>query len=138
MRCSDDFQKGFEDEDCIEGRAGRELRYRGELIRHGKDGMVNLTDMWKAVGSPPNQSPSQFVRLAATAELVRLLDLNMGVAHVFKQKSGRHGGTWAHPFAAVSYANYISQEFRVWAQGEILARLKRMSPSPRRQTRPRN
>jgi len=39
------------------------LRYNGELIRRGADGMVNLTDMWRAAGSLPNKEPPNWMRL---------------------------------------------------------------------------
>lgn len=101
-----------------------ELHYNGELIRRRIDGTVNLTDMWKAAGSPPNKEPPQWERLPTTSELIRVLEENMGFSHVLQKQRGRTGGSMGHPLVAVSYARYLSPEFHVWANHVILQRIE--------------
>lgn len=101
-----------------------ELVYRDVVIHRGKDGMVNLTDMWKAQGSPANKDPSQWTRLRTTRELETVLGESMGISQTFRKRIGRGLGTWAHPLMAVSYAKYLSPEFHIWANQVILERIE--------------
>ena len=105
----------------------KELRYGGELIRRSKDGMISLTDMWKAIDSPANKDAAQWMRLRTTRDLVTVLEQNMGISHVLIKRQGRTGGTWAHPLAAVAYAKYLSPEFHAWANQVVLERIEERS-----------
>ena len=64
----------------------------------GVDGeLKSLNDLWKLVGSPKNQDPSQWLRLPDT---ISYLDSeckaqNVGKSHILKSKRGRNGGTYA-------------------------------------------
>jgi hypothetical protein len=100
------------------------LSYNGETIRRNTDGMVSLTDMWKAEGSPPHKAPAMWLRLDVTRGLVEFLVLNMRQEHVLKTKSGKGGATWVVPNLAVAYAKYLSPQFYAWANQVILERIE--------------
>jgi hypothetical protein len=111
----------------VKDEPAKELRYRGELIHHGKDGMINLTDMWKSVGSPANKDPRQWHRLPTTKDLLDYVGANVGKSHIWRSSKGNAGGTWAAPSIAIAYASYLSMEFYVWAQNAIVSRVQRMA-----------
>jgi len=109
---------------ALKGGAAKELRYGGELIRRAADGFLNMADMWKAAGSPPNKRPAQFMRLPTTLELTRALEESVGLSHTFQTQIGRGKGVLAHPLMAVSYAKYLSAEFHLWANRVVLDRIE--------------
>lgn len=100
------------------------LSYQGSSIRKNDKGMVNLTDMWRAEGSPKGKPVAEWLRSPVTQELVDTLSLNMGKSHVLQIKPGRGGGTWVTPSLAVSYAKYLSPKFHAWANQAIIERLE--------------
>ncbi|MGD9720418.1 MAG: KilA-N domain-containing protein [Pirellulales bacterium] len=105
-------------------RGSQSLTYQGTVIHFNRRRMVNLTDMWRAVGKPKNRDPGQWMRLPTTSVLVRFLESNMGFSHVWKSTPGNSGGTWAIPNLAVAYAEYLSPRFHAWATETILASLE--------------
>lgn len=100
------------------------LSYRGEMIRRDTDGMVNLTDMWRAAGSPEKSVPGLWARLDATRDLIDVLAVNMRPAHILRATKGCTGSTWACPNLAVAYAKYLSPEFYAWANNVAWERLE--------------
>ncbi len=93
-------------------------------IRRDKRGMVNLTDMWRTAGSPPNKEPRQWAHLQSTRDLAEFLAQNVGKSHVLRSSPGRDGGTWACRNLAVWYAKYLSPEFHAWANQVIAERIE--------------
>lgn len=106
----------------------RDLIYNNVRIQQARDGMMSLTDMWRAAGSPANKDPGQWARLSTTSDLERVLGDIMGKSHnLIRSKTGRTGGTFAHPIIAVSYAKYLSEEFHIWANSVVLERIHQVS-----------
>jgi hypothetical protein len=90
--------------------------------------LVNVTQMWRAVGSPPNKRFADWRRRVG-ASFIRDLAKDRGVAirhliRVSRKKGTDPGATWAHWQVAVAYAKYLSNEFhrfvndafREWAE----------------------
>lgn len=82
----------------------------------GVDGeLKSLNDLWKLVGSPKNQDPSQWLRLTDT---ISYLDSeckvqNVGKSHILKSKRGRKGGTYASNRILLEYARYLDKDLAV-------------------------
>ena len=82
----------------------------------GVDGeLKSLNDLWKLVGSPKNQDPSQWLRLPDT---ISYLDSeckvqNVGKSHILKSKRGRNGGTYASNRILLEYARYLDKDLAV-------------------------
>ena len=62
------------------------------------DKLVNLTDIWKAQGSPKFQKPYDWERTDQAKRFIESLraDPKSGRNLLWKIKRGRHGGTYAH------------------------------------------
>lgn len=99
-----------------------------EFLLNIADGkMVSLKAVYEMAGSPANQSPPQWQRLASTIKLIESMSKeNMGKSHVLKTKAGRNGGTWAHWQLALSYAQYLSPELHGVVNGVFKERLEEM------------
>lgn len=98
---------------AVRERGRPEFVYNGHRIAFDDDRFVNLTDMWRAAGSPENKDPAQWRRYDGK-EFIEYMGgvSNMGKSHVWKTKRGQHsGGTWAHWQIALAYAKYLSHEF---------------------------
>jgi hypothetical protein len=118
----------------------RGLNYQGNDIRR-REHMLNLTDMWRATGSPKNQRPIDWLNDEQAKQLVlhlgregirkrsmppnlkvvnnHLLDVPTGEL-IIKQR-GRAGTTWAHWQLALAYARYLSPAFHVWCNDVVRA-----------------
>lgn len=72
--------------------------YEGHVIKVN-DGMLNLTNMWKACGGQENKEPWSWERQDNVTEFVGVLKSkeNLSQGQVWKTKAGRNGGTFAHP-----------------------------------------
>jgi hypothetical protein len=113
-----------------------ELSFDGKQIRRDGD-FWNLTDMWKAAGSPKHQKVAEWTRLTDVRRFTAAVeqqyhdDLKETSAtnekventHLFpdaiRTQPGRSGGTWAHWQIALAYTKYLSPAFAMWA-GEIV------------------
>ena len=114
------------------------LDYKGSLIhRHKETGLVCLTDMWKAEGSPPNKRPQDWIELHSTQELLKhlisksamtaLLDKKgriRAIPGVLEKFSGKFGGTYTIPELATDYAQFLSVEFHRWALTALVERIE--------------
>ena len=82
----------------------------------GVDGeLKSLNDLWKLVGSPKNQDPSQWLKLPDT---ISYLDSeckvqNVGKSHILKSKRGRNGGPYASNRILLEYARYLDKDLAV-------------------------
>ena len=87
---------------------GTEVRAVGERL--------NLTDMWKAAGSPENREPFNWSRKEGSPFIEAVtLSLNLPVSQVYRTTRGKHGGgTSAHWQIGLAYAKYLSPEFHMW------------------------
>ncbi|WP_051041091.1 KilA-N domain-containing protein [Fibrisoma limi] len=96
-------------------------------VRQDSGGLVSLTDLWKAMGSPSKKSPNDWQNREATEELIDTLCgiLNTPKMGVLKSKRGRHdGGTWAHKNLALSYAKWLNPELHIAVNQAFLERLE--------------
>jgi hypothetical protein len=77
--------------------------------------MMNLTDLWKAAGSPKSKDLRFWLRQDGTVELINSVcrKLNVIQNHVLIVKRGRSGGTWGHKLIALSYAGYLDKKIEV-------------------------
>ncbi|MBK1662816.1 KilA-N domain-containing protein, partial [Paracraurococcus ruber] len=108
------------------------LTYQGRPIRL-RGTMLNLTDMWRAAGSPEYRRPTSWLILEDTlrfraharahwTELDEPAGDNVVHDHIFHldpdglvaTARGRNGGTWAHWQLALAYARYLSPAFHLW------------------------
>lgn len=91
------------------------IEYQGRPINFN-DGFINLTDCWKAVGSPLMKRPIDWVILPQTKDFLKALmvKLNVGKSHLLQTKCGRYGSTMAHWQLVISYAKYLSPEFHMF------------------------
>ena len=77
---------------------------------------LNLTDMWKAAGSPSGRAPGDWIVLESTKEFVSHVELIAGISgNLVVTKTGRNGRTEAHWQIGIAYAKYLSPEFHMWA-----------------------
>ncbi len=102
-----------------------ELVIRGRRVSQDADGYVSLTDMWRIAGKDDNRSAARWRVLPATKALIQALSQNSRFSAVIKNsktksaiysKSGKGGGTYAHPILALAYAEYLSPEIGVEAR----------------------
>lgn len=75
----------------------------------------NLTNMWRAAGSPEHNRPSDWQDTKeAQRFLVALgLELNTAIDGIISSLLGREGASWAHWQACVEYARYLSPAFAI-------------------------
>lgn len=102
------------------------MEFNGVLVTFKGKEEVNLTDLWRAIGSPENKEPRQWVRLPQSIEFIEAVcrNLNVEKSHVLKSSSGKGGGTWANRLIAVSYAGYLSPDLQIWINQVFLERLR--------------
>lgn len=75
-------------------------------------GFINLTEMWRANGSPANQSPYEWRRTAGKEFIDGLaVSLNTEKSRVMQVGRGKGATTWAHWQIGLAYAKYLSHEF---------------------------
>ncbi len=89
----------------------KELELCGQMVRVDADGLVSLTDMWKASGGEQKNKPVFFLTNAKTKEYMDSLE-KVGNP-TFKKTVGKNGGTWGCKLLAYDYAGWIDPEFKV-------------------------
>ncbi len=98
--------------------------YQGAPIRSRADEKVNLTDMWRAAGSPAGKRPAEWLRRESTIEFSAHL-ADVGQTHIDNltenTKGGASGGgaTWGHWHLAMAYARSLDHAFHVWCNDVI-------------------
>ena len=87
--------------------------------------------MWKAVESPVNQEPWNWLRLPSTDKFLKALckKLNLELSQVLKKTPGRCGGTFGHYQIAMAYAQYLDPEFGIWCNEVVKNRFELMTES---------
>lgn len=96
--------------------------YEGHVIKVN-DGMINLTNMWKACGGREEQRPSDWFTTVDARKLLLAMEENpkyREIRHLTGVKMGRYGGTFAHPVIGLAYAKYLSPEFHIWCNEKLL------------------
>lgn len=107
------------------------LVYQGHVISDRGDDL-NLTDMWKAAGSPANKEPFNWQRKegAGFIEAVAVAH-NLPDGQVIRKKAGKGGGTWAHWQIGIAYAKYLDHGFHMWANTAVREKMEGVgSPLP--------
>lgn len=100
------------------------LEYNGAAIRIDDD-KLNLTDMWRAAGSPENREPYNWARKEGTAFIEAVsLNLNLPDSQVLTSTRGKNGGTTAHWQIGLAYAKYLSPEFHMWCNTVVRERME--------------
>ena len=99
----------------------KELQVRGRTVRSDENGLVCLTDIWKAAGFSVNQKPGQWQGHDSTKRLmIALLDRigaenpnskKISIKTIYCAKGA--AGTFAHPVLACAYAGYLSPKLEV-------------------------
>lgn len=84
----------------------KSLTLFNQPIRIGEDGMICLTDMWKASGKSESESPYHYLRNKQTKEFLAELEKNHESV-VFTER-GVHGGTYGGKFVAYDYAAWLN------------------------------
>ena len=95
-------------------------------VRANPDGLISLTDLWKATGSVREKAPNFWVNQEATQQLIETAAgiLNATQDCILKSAKGRSGGTWAHKNIALAYAKYLSPELHLAVNQAYLERLE--------------
>lgn len=91
--------------------------YNGHEVKYDDRRLIDVTAMWKAVGSPKDREFWQWKRKSGASfikDLASALDLPTG--HIQRTTRGGSGvggsgGSWAHWQIALAYAKYLSNEF---------------------------
>lgn len=100
------------------------LDYNGSVIRIDDD-KLNLTDMWRAAGSPENREPYNWARKEGAAFIEAVsLNLNLPDSQVLTSTRGKNGGTTAHWQIGLAYAKYLSPEFHMWCNTVVRDRME--------------
>jgi hypothetical protein len=88
----------------------------------------NLTDLWRAAGSPENREPWNWARFDGK-RYIEVLAENLSVTQVLETRQGRNGGTWAHELAGLEYARYLSPELSIACNQFILDSQRQPQPA---------
>ncbi|MBE9224007.1 KilA-N domain-containing protein [Phormidium sp. LEGE 05292] len=125
----------------------KQLNYKGAMIGLQDDGLVSLTDMWKASDKPANKTPRDWIRLSQTQELLQHLATQVGTVPTWVERKmgkrpeaqrliaqvpevlivitgGNKAGTYAIPELAIDYAQILSPEFHQWALTVLKERIE--------------
>ena len=91
------------------------FKYQGNgVVFDSTEKMWNLTEMHRAVGSPKNKAPYEWLRQQQAQEYITALaeQETTGLNRSFVEtREGRNGGTWAHWQIAAAYAHYLDARF---------------------------
>lgn len=104
---------------------------------HVDGSMVNLTDLWKAAGSPKNKELKDWLRLPGTIDFIEstVKKLKVEKSHLLIIKRGRSGGTWAHQIIGLHYAGYLSTDIEVAFKQIVIERAEEIADPEKAITR---
>lgn len=91
-------------------RSSKVITYNGSEIHiPSMDGMFNLTELWKAVGSPAEKKPAHWAQQDRVSEYIEdtAKSLNVRPDHIYRASRGRGGSTWAIWEIAGAYAEHL-------------------------------
>jgi hypothetical protein len=90
------------------------MDFNGQQIR-SKDGLICLTDLWKASGKPKGKLDPRLWKKYTGEQFIDSVakKLNVSTQNIYKTKRGRGGGTYAHWQIALAYAKYLSHELHM-------------------------
>lgn len=107
-------------------KRANQLFYNGTLIRDQGE-MLNLTDMWKAAGTPVSRRPSHWLQFPETIEFVAEVSKKVRREYILSVTRGRHGSTFAHWQIGLAYAQYLSPEFHMWCNTVVREKMMAMA-----------
>ncbi|KAA6348670.1 hypothetical protein EZS27_003903 [termite gut metagenome] len=89
-------------------------------------GMISLTDLWKAAGSNPQQTPAKWQETESAKGFLLAVSrlLNIAKNDVLKSKQGKGGGTYAHKQVALEYAQYLDPQLGVLVNEVFFQRIE--------------
>ncbi len=80
-------------------------------VRVDDDGLVSLTDMWRARGSKDDEKPKDFLKSKQTKAFLSVLETKGTIIPLRTFRGGNDAGTWAHKLVAYKFAAWIDPEF---------------------------
>jgi hypothetical protein len=122
--------------------AKKELIRFNDVATFGEGEMMSLTDMWRALGEPPNKRPAEWSRQDYPKQFIEYTAdfYNVGQGHIIKTRPGKGGGTWAHWQIALAYGKYLDPRlhaevnaiYRAFQEGKLKTSAK-VQRTPERQ-----
>jgi hypothetical protein len=114
---------------------------RNTQIKQNEEGLISLTDIWKASGEAKQDSPYHWLRLdeartfiAHIGKTTDVWDLqSTEIEGVLEKKRGRKGGTYATAQIALAYAKWLSPELHEEVN-DLFLRAKAGDPSVAEET----
>ena len=95
------------------------FNYKGQGISRRDDGFINLTQMCQANG----KRLDVFMKTQKTKDYISVLGNSLTHKVVYSEE-GVNGGTWGHPVLASNLARWISIEFAVWVDTNLVDTIK--------------
>ena len=95
------------------------FNYKGQGISRRDDGFINLTQMCQANG----KRVDVFMKAQKTKDYIECLENSLTHKVVYSEE-GVNGGTWGHPVLASNLARWISIEFAVWVDTNLVDTIK--------------
>ncbi len=102
------------------------MPYQGAVIAWDTDGgMVCLTDLWRAAGSPENKDPYKWLRTDTAQEYIeacaRLGTVRIAKPNAYSRRGGADGGgTWHEKIVGLAYAQNLNADLYVACNQFIL------------------
>lgn len=99
-----------------------ELILKGKRVHEDEHGRVSLNDIWSIAKAPETRAPKHWLgnrNVKALAQellqkvTVGYLKAEKPIISVVHAKTGRNGGTFAHPILAAAYAGYLSPKLEI-------------------------
>lgn len=73
-----------------------------QAVRRTDDGLVNLTDLWKAAGKPEDKDPSTWARFVGS-DFISYAEANSVDSRVWFAKRGNGGGNFSTREIAIAH-----------------------------------
>lgn len=88
------------------------LTFNGFEIKPDLNGNLNLTDFWRAAGSPYKKEAGIWKNQKGNKAFIEHIvnTHKKGGLPIIASKAGKHGSTVAHPQIALAYAKFLSHE----------------------------
>lgn len=102
------------------------INFNGHEISKDAEGRVSLTDLWKSAGAQHKKDPGSWRRNKSNKGFIAHIanTPNLGGLPVIDTKSGKGGGTYAHPQIALAYAKSLSHKLHAFVNEVFFDRVK--------------
>lgn len=87
------------------------------------DGLISLTDLWKAAGGENRNRPGEWLKTDGVRKFVGAVANGEDSRHFVQTKPGPGGGTFAHWQIALAYAKWLSPALHMQVN-EVFMRYK--------------